>query len=193
MRVVVIDNVDSFVYNLVHHAGELGAEPVVFTNRASIEDIKRAKPDKIIISPGPKTPEDAGVSVEVVKRFGKHIPVLGVCLGHLVIAYAFGGKIVEAKRLIHGKTSRIRHDGSPLYHGIPNPFEATRYHSLAVDRESLPACFRITAETDDEDREIMGIQHEDYPIFGVQFHPESVLTLHGKIMMKNFLDFEVRR
>jgi anthranilate synthase/aminodeoxychorismate synthase-like glutamine amidotransferase len=189
MRVVVIDNVDSFVYNLVHYAGELGAEPIVFTNRASIEEIKRTKPDKIIISPGPKTPKDAGVSTEVVKRFGRDVPLLGVCLGHQVIAQAFGGKIVEAKRLMHGKTSRIRHDGSHLYHGVPNPFEAIRYHSLAVDRESLPACFRITAETDDEDREIMGIQHEDYPIFGVQFHPESVLTPHGKLIMKNFLDF----
>jgi anthranilate synthase/aminodeoxychorismate synthase-like glutamine amidotransferase len=193
MRVVVIDNIDSFVFNLVHYVGELGAEPVVFTNRATIQEIERAEPDRIIISPGPKTPKEAGVSVEVVKKFGKNLPILGVCLGHQAIAYAFGGSIVQAKRLVHGKISRIRHDGSVLFRGVPNPFEATRYHSLAVDRKDLPACLRITAETDDEDREIMGIQHREYPIFGVQFHPESILTLPGKLMIKNFLDLEVRR
>jgi anthranilate synthase/aminodeoxychorismate synthase-like glutamine amidotransferase len=193
MRVVVIDNIDSFVFNLVHYVGELGTEPVVFTNRATIQEIERAEPDKIIISPGPKTPREAGVSVEVVKKFGKDLPILGVCLGHQAIAYAFGGSIVQAKRLMHGKISRIRHDGSVLFRGVPNPFEATRYHSLAVDRKDLPACLRITAETDDEDREIMGIQHREHPIFGVQFHPESILTLPGKRMIKNFLDLEVRR
>jgi anthranilate synthase/aminodeoxychorismate synthase-like glutamine amidotransferase len=193
MRVVVIDNIDSFVFNLVHYVGELGAEPVVFTNRATIQEIERAEPDRIIISPGPKTPKEAGVSVEVVKKFGKNLPILGVCLGHQAIAYAFGGSIVQAKRLVHGKISRIRHDGSVLFRGVPNPFEATRYHSLAVGRKDLPACLRITAETDDEDREIMGIQHREHPIFGVQFHPESILTLPGKLMIKNFLDLEVRR
>jgi anthranilate synthase/aminodeoxychorismate synthase-like glutamine amidotransferase len=188
MRVVVIDNIDSFVYNLVHYVGELGGEPTVFTNRASIEEIERIKPDRIIISPGPKTPKEAGVSVEVVRRFGKEVPILGVCLGHQAVAYAFGGEIVPVKRLVHGKVSRIRHDGSLLYKGVPNPFEATRYHSLVVGRESLPSCFKITAETDDEDRELMGVQHKDYPIFGVQFHPESILTRHGKLIVKNFLE-----
>ena len=188
MRVVVIDNVDSFVYNLVQYIGELGVEPVVFTNSASLREVERAEPEKIVISPGPKTPKDAGISVEVVQKFGKKVPTLGVCLGHQAVAYAFGGRIVQAKRLMHGKVSRIRHDGSELFEGIPNPFEATRYHSLAVDRATLPKCLDITAETVDEDREIMGLRHKRYPIFGVQFHPESILTRHGKLIVKNFLE-----
>jgi anthranilate synthase/aminodeoxychorismate synthase-like glutamine amidotransferase len=190
VKVVVIDNIDSFVYNLVHYVGEFGVEPKVLTNRAPVVEIERLRPDKIIISPGPKTPKEAGVSVEVVRRFGSEVPILGVCLGHLVIAYAFDGEIIPAKRLVHGKVSKIRHDGSSLYKGVPNPFEATRYHSLVVDRDSLPPCFKITAETDDEDRELMGIEHKDYPIFGVQFHPESILTRHGKLIVKNFLEVE---
>lgn len=188
MRVVVIDNVDSFVYNLVQYIGELGAEPVVFTNSASLREVERAEPEKIVISPGPKTPKDAGISVEVVQKFGKKVPTLGVCLGHQAVAYAFGGRIVQAKRLMHGKVSRIRHNGSELFEGIPNPFEATRYHSLAVDRATLPKCLNIMAETVDEHMEIMGLRHERYPIFGVQFHPESILTRHGKLMIKNFLE-----
>jgi anthranilate synthase/aminodeoxychorismate synthase-like glutamine amidotransferase len=188
MRVVVIDNYDSFVYNLVQYIGELGAEPVVFMNDTQLQKIVEAKPDKIVISPGPKTPEYAGISVEVVKKLREKIPILGVCLGHQVIAYAFGGKIVPAKRLMHGKVSRIKHDGSELFKGVPNPFEATRYHSLAVSRATLPSCFRVIAETDDEDREIMGLKHEMYPLWGVQFHPESVLTKHGKTIVKNFLE-----
>jgi len=188
MRVVVIDNIDSFVYNLVQYIGELGAEPVVFTNQVSLMEVERAEPEKIVISPGPKTPKDAGISVEAVRKFGKKVPTLGVCLGHQAVAYAFGGQIVQAKRLMHGKVSRIRHDGSELFEGIPNPFVATRYHSLAVDRATLPRCLNITAETVDEDREIMGIQHERYPIFGIQFHPESILTPHGKLIVKNFLE-----
>jgi anthranilate synthase/aminodeoxychorismate synthase-like glutamine amidotransferase len=188
MRVVVIDNIDSFVYNLVQYIGELGAEPIVFTNRASLQEIERADAEKIVISPGPKTPKYAGVSVKVVQELGAKVPILGVCLGHQVIPHAFGGRIVPAKRLMHGKVSRIKHDGGELFKGIPNPFEATRYHSLAVDRNTLPNCLKITAETDDEDREIMGLQHERYPIFGVQFHPESILTRHGKLMVKNFLE-----
>lgn len=187
MRVAVIDNIDSFVYNLVQYIGELGAEPVVLMNDVSLKKIIRAKPDKIVISPGPRTPEHAGVSVEVVQRLGKQVPTLGVCLGHQAVAYAFGGKIVPAKRLMHGKISRIRHDGSELFKNVPNPFEATRYHSLAVDRSTLPKCFHITAETVD-DGEIMGIKHEQYPMLGVQFHPESILTRHGKLILKNFLE-----
>jgi anthranilate synthase/aminodeoxychorismate synthase-like glutamine amidotransferase len=190
MRVVVVDNIDSFVYNIVQYIGELGAEPVVFTNSASIRDIELAKPDRIVISPGPKTPKHAGVSVEVIKKFGKKIPTLGVCLGHQAVGYAFGGRIVPAKRLMHGKVSKIKHDGSRLFKGVPNPFEATRYHSLAVDRASLPSCLRVTAMTSDEDQEIMGLQHRKYPIFGVQFHPESILTSHGKLIVKNFLEME---
>ena len=188
MRVVVIDNIDSFVYNLVQYIGELGAEPIVLTNLASIQDIKRAKPERILISPGPKTPKEAGVSVEVVKKLGAKIPILGVCLGHQAIGYAFGGRIVPAKRLMHGKISNVIHDGSALYKGIPNPFEVVRYHSLAVDRATLPKALKITAETADGDQEIMGLEHRDYPIFGVQFHPESVLTSHGKTIVKNFLE-----
>jgi len=188
MRVVVIDNIDSFVYNLVQYLGELGAEPIVFMNNASMQEIENAAPDKIVISPGPKTPREAGVSVEVVRKLGEKVPILGVCLGHQAVAYAFGGDIVPAKRLMHGKTSLIKHDGDGLFNGVPNPFEATRYHSLAVDRATLPHCIQIIAETDDEDREIMGIKHERYLIWGVQFHPESVLTPHGKRILKNFLE-----
>jgi anthranilate synthase/aminodeoxychorismate synthase-like glutamine amidotransferase len=190
MRVVVIDNIDSFVYNLVHYVGELGAEPVVLTNRASIAEVKRAKPDRIVISPGPKTPKEAGISVEVIKKFGKETPILGVCLGHQAIGYAFGGKIVSAKKLVHGKISKIRHDGSELFKGVQNPFEATRYHSLAVEKKSLPKVLKVTAVTDDADKEIMGLRHVEYPIFGVQFHPESILTKHGKRIMRNFLELE---
>jgi len=190
MRVVVIDNIDSFVYNLVQYLGELGAKPIVFTNQDPIEEIVQTNPEKIVISPGPKRPEDAAVSLEVVKRFQGKVPILGVCLGHQVIAHIFGGRIVQAKRLIHGKVSKIKHNGSPLFAGIPNPFEATRYHSLAVERESLPQVLEITAETDDEDREIMGIRHKKLPVYGVQFHPESILTKHGKRLLKNFLEVE---
>ncbi len=188
MRVVVIDNIDSFVYNLVQYIGELGADPIVFTNRASIQEIERANPDRIVISPGPKTPRDAGISVEVIQKLGKKVPILGVCLGHQAVGYAFGGKIVQAKRLMHGKVSKIRHDGGPLFEGIPNPFEATRYHSLSVERATLPESLKVTAVTEDEDQEIMGIQHKVYPVFGVQFHPESVLTVHGKQILRNFLE-----
>lgn len=186
--VVVLDNYDSFAYNLVQYLGELGAEPVVLTNRSSLQEVERARPEAIVISPGPKTPSDAGISVEVVRRFGEEVPVLGVCLGHQVIGHAFGGKVGRAKRIVHGKTSRIRHDGSALFRGVPNPFEATRYHSLAVERESLPPELEITCETEDEDREVMGIRHRELPVFGVQFHPESILTAHGKRILRNFLE-----
>ncbi|MFH1821925.1 MAG: aminodeoxychorismate/anthranilate synthase component II [Methanobacteriota archaeon] len=188
MRVVVIDNIDSFVYNLVQYIGELGAKPIVLTNRASFQDIERARPDRILISPGPKTPREAGVSVEVIQRLGTRVPILGVCLGHQAIGFAFGGRIVQAKRLMHGKISKINHDGSVLFKDVPNPFEATRYHSLVVHRATLPKVLKVTAVTADHDQEIMGIEHRDHPIFGVQFHPESVLTIEGKTILKNFLE-----
>ncbi len=187
MRVAVIDNIDSFVYNLVQYIGELGAEPITLTNRATIRDIEKLRPDRILISPGPKTPEAAGVSVGAIKRFGPKIPTLGVCLGHQAIGHAFGGRIIPAKRLMHGKVSKITHDGSALFRGVPSPFEATRYHSLVVDRAALPESLEVTAETSDGDREIMGLRHRDYPIFGVQFHPESILTTYGKRIIDNFL------
>jgi anthranilate synthase/aminodeoxychorismate synthase-like glutamine amidotransferase len=188
VRIIVIDNIDSFVYNLVQYIGELGAEPLVFTNEVPLQKIKNAGPDKIVISPGPGTPQKAGISVKIIQELGKKLPVLGVCLGHQAVGCAFGGKIVPAKRLMHGKTSLIKHDHSELFKGVPSPFEATRYHSLAIDRETLPACLHITAETIDGDREIMGVRHERYPVWGVQFHPESILTRHGKLILKNFLE-----
>lgn len=190
MRVVVIDNIDSFVYNLVQYLGELGAEPIVFTNRATVQEILRAKPDRVVISPGPKTPREAGISVKVIQRFYKKIPILGVCLGHQAVGHAFGGRIVQAKRLMHGKVSKIEHDGDMLFDGVPNPFEATRYHSLAVDGATLPKCLKVTAVTADDDREIMGLRHVKYQTHGVQFHPESILTTHGKLIVRNFLEME---
>ncbi|MEW6592650.1 MAG: aminodeoxychorismate/anthranilate synthase component II [Candidatus Hadarchaeota archaeon] len=193
MKVAVIDNVDSFVYNLVHYVGELGAEPVVFMNSASVREIARARPDRIIISPGPKTPKEAGVSVDLIKKLGNKVPILGVCLGHQALGYAFGGRIVSAKRLVHGKVSKIRHDGSLLFKGVPSPFEATRYHSLVVEKKTVPKVLRVTAVTDDRDEEIMGLQHVKHPLFGVQFHPESILTKHGRRILKNFLDLEVKK
>lgn len=188
MRVAIIDNIDSFVYNPVQYIGELGAEPIVFMNNAPLQKIVDAKPKKIVISPGPKTPRHAGVSVEVVKKLGRTTPILGVCLGHQAVGYVFGAKIAPAKRLMHGKVSVIKHDGGKLFKGVPNPFEATRYHSLAVDRATLPKCLNVTAVTADEDQEIMGLAHEKYPVFGVQFHPESILTKYGKDIIKNFLE-----
>ncbi len=188
MRIVVIDNIDSFVYNLVHYVGELGAEPVVLTNRAGLGEVERAEPDGIIISPGPGRPENAGISPDVVRKFAGRVPILGVCLGHQVIAHVFGARIVQAKRLMHGKLSRIRYSGCAIFRGLPNPFEATRYHSLAVDPSSIPGELEIVAWTDDEDREVMGIAHRRLPVFGVQFHPESVMTREGKKIIRNFLE-----
>lgn len=185
---LVIDNYDSFTYNLVQYFGELKAELTVYRNDAiSLTRIKRIAPTHIVISPGPGRPEHAGISVDIIKRFADQIPVLGVCLGHQCIGYAFGGRIIQAKRLMHGKTSFIKHDEKEIFKGITNPFEATRYHSLVVDRKTLPKCFRITAWTKDRDREIMGIKHIRYPLWGVQFHPESILTREGKAILKNFL------
>jgi len=191
VKVLVIDNYDSFVYNLVQYIGELGAETSVFRNdQVTLKQITKLKPDRIVISPGPGTPENAryfGVCTAILQHLSCEIPTLGVCLGHQGIIHAFGGKIVPAKRLMHGKTCTIKHDGKGVFNGVHNPLTATRYHSLAGDRRSIPACLEITAESID-DGEIMGVRHAKYPIEGVQFHPESILCEDGKLIMKNFLE-----
>lgn len=185
-NILVIDNYDSFTYNLVQYMGEMGAEIEVRRNDdLTVDDVIALAPDKIVISPGPGTPDDAGISLELVQRLGATIPILGVCLGHQVIGQALGGKIVGAERLMHGKTSWINHKDVGVFAGLPNPVEATRYHSLIVERQSLPAELEITAETDEG--EIMGVRHRSWPLEGVQFHPESVLTTHGKAMLHTFL------
>jgi anthranilate synthase/aminodeoxychorismate synthase-like glutamine amidotransferase len=191
-RVVVIDNYDSFTFNLVQYLGELGAEVLVFRNDAiPPEKIAELEPTHLVISPGPCTPNEAGISVEVIRQYAGKVPILGVCLGHQAIGQAFGGRIVRAKRLMHGKTSPIRHDGKTIFADLPNPFEATRYHSLVIERASLPACLEISAVSED-DGEIMGVRHKDFPpevaVEGVQFHPESVLTTTGKELLRNFLE-----
>ena len=184
--ILMIDNYDSFTYNLVHYLGELGEKVLVFRNdKIKLEDVGKLNPDMVVVSPGPCTPREAGISVDLIKEFAGRVPILGVCLGHQSIGYAFGGKIVRAKRLLHGKTSMIYHDGKEVYEGLPNPFEATRYHSLLVEKESLPDELEITAWTDED--EIMGIRHKEYLIEGVQFHPESILTKNGKDLLKNFI------
>lgn len=183
---LMIDNYDSFTYNLVQYFGELGEEVVVFRNdKITIPEIERLRPERIVISPGPCTPKEAGISIEVIKQFVGRVPILGVCLGHQAIGAAFGGKIVRAKNLMHGKTSMIYHDGKTIFEGIPNPFEATRYHSLVIEKESLPEELIITAWT--EDGEIMGVRHRKFIIEGVQFHPESILTRYGHELLRNFL------
>lgn len=187
--ILVIDNYDSFTYNLVQYLGEILKEEdkiLVFRNdRIDTEHISELSPKAIIISPGPGRPEDAGISNEVIKTFCRKIPILGVCLGHQCIGYSFGAKIVAAPRLMHGKTSEIHHDQKTIYAGIENPFVATRYHSLIIEKASIPDCFEITARTDQD--EIMGIRHKDYILEGVQFHPESILTQAGKAILRNFL------
>lgn len=183
---LMIDNYDSFTYNLVQYLGELGEDVRVFRNdKITVEEIGKLNPDRIVISPGPCTPDLAGVSVETIKVFAGKKPILGVCLGHQSIGQAFGGKIVHAKKLMHGKTSMIHHENEGVFAGLSKPFEATRYHSLVVERESLPDCLEVTAWTDDN--EIMGLRHKEYSIEGVQFHPESILTEHGHALLKNFL------
>jgi para-aminobenzoate synthetase component 2 len=183
---LMIDNYDSFTYNLVQYFGELGEDVQVFRNdKVTIDRIESLQPSRIVISPGPCTPTEAGVSVETIRHFGGRIPLLGVCLGHQSLAVAFGGDVVRAERLMHGKTSKIRHDGKTIFHQLPNPFDATRYHSLIVKRETLPPCFDISAETDEG--EIMGLRHRSLGIEGVQFHPESILTMAGKDLLRNFL------
>lgn len=184
--ILMIDNYDSFTFNLVQYLGELGADIEVFRNDAlTIDEIRNMKPEKIVISPGPCTPNEAGISVDVVTNFAGKIPILGVCLGHESIAAAFGGKIIKAKKLMHGKTSMIKHDGKGVFEGIDNPFEATRYHSLAVDKQTLPDSLIISATTDDG--EIMALRHKEFNVTGIQFHPESILTTSGKDILNNFL------
>ena len=184
---LVIDNYDSFTYNLVQYFGELGAEmKVVRNDKMSLEEITELAPDLICISPGPCTPDEAGISCDVIREFGGKIPILGVCLGHQSIGQVFGGDVIRATELMHGKTSSILHEGKSIFKGLPSPFTATRYHSLIVQRDTLPDCLEITAET--EDGVIMGLKHKEMEIHGVQFHPESILTEHGKEMLKNFID-----
>ncbi|MBA3611555.1 MAG: aminodeoxychorismate/anthranilate synthase component II [Nitrospirota bacterium] len=184
--ILVIDNYDSFTYNLVQYLGELGADLQIFRNDAiTIEDIHRMAPERILISPGPCTPNEAGISVATIKHFAGKVPLFGVCLGHQSLAYAFGGQIIRAPRLMHGKTSMIHHDDKTIFEGLPNPFEATRYHSLIVKRETLPTEFEISAET--VEGEIMGLRHTPTGAEGVQFHPESILTTAGMDLLRNFL------
>ena len=188
--ILMIDNYDSFTYNLVQYLGELGANIVVHRNdKITLKEIEQLNPEKIVISPGPCTPEKAGISIETVSHFAGKIPILGVCLGHQSIARAFGGKIIKAGKLMHGKTSMVKHDGKNLFNGLSNPFEATRYHSLVLDKNTVPNGFEITATSDDG--EIMGIRHKEMFIEGVQFHPESILTSNGKDLLKNFLEMAV--
>jgi anthranilate synthase/aminodeoxychorismate synthase-like glutamine amidotransferase len=184
--ILVLDNYDSFTYNLVQYFGELGAELIVRRNdRTTIDEIEQLHPEKICISPGPGTPDEAGISNELIRHFGARIPVLGVCLGHQCIGQVYGGEVVRADRLMHGKTSPILHEGDGVFFGLPIPFEATRYHSLIVRRETLPPELEIVAET--SEREIMGLRHRQYPVHGVQFHPESIMTSEGKKLLANFL------
>lgn len=184
--ILVIDNYDSFTYNLVQYLGELGASLEVFRNdKITIPRIRTLRPEKIVISPGPGTPREAGISNDVIKTFSGKIPILGVCLGHQCIGHVFGGKVIQAKRIMHGKTSFIYHDRKTIFKGVANPFIATRYHSLIVDSKSLPKVLRVSAWTKED--EIMGLKHISHPTWGVQFHPESILTLEGKKILKNFL------
>ncbi len=184
---LVIDNYDSFTYNLVQYLGELGADVRVFRNDAITPDgVAALAPRQIVISPGPCSPNEAGISIDVVRRFTGHVPVLGVCLGHQCIGAAFGGRIVRAARLMHGKTSPIHHDGRTIFRGLGQPFVATRYHSLLVERESLPACLEISAWT--AEGEVMGLRHRQHLVEGIQFHPESILTVEGKDLLRNFLE-----
>ena len=185
--VLMIDNYDSFTYNLVQYFGELGVKvKVVRNDEITLAEVARLRPAQIVISPGPCTPNEAGISLGAIGRFAAEIPILGVCLGHQAIGQAFGGKVVRAKRIMHGKVSSVRHDGKGVFAGIPGGFAATRYHSLAIERETLPACLEVSAES--EDGEIMGLRHRTLPAEGVQFHPEALLTEHGHAMLKNFIE-----
>lgn len=187
--ILMIDNYDSFTYNLVQYFGELGAHIEVFRNDAiTLSEIKHHKPSHIVVSPGPGRPEDAGISVSLIKEFSGKIPILGVCLGHQAIGYAYGGNIIQAKKLMHGKTSAIYHNQKEIFKGLPNPFEATRYHSLVIDAKTLPKCLEIIAWT--KDNEIMGVRHKHDALWGVQFHPESILTKEGKKLLQNFISLK---
>jgi len=188
--ILVIDNYDSFTYNLVQYLGQLGQEIIVKRNdEIDMAGIEALAPDHIMISPGPCSPNEAGISLETIEHFKGKIPIIGICLGHQSIGQAFGGEVIRAEQLMHGKTSQIHHDGKSLFEGLPSPFTATRYHSLIVRRETLPDCLEITAET--EAGEIMGLRHKEYPIEGLQFHPESIITEHGLRMLENFLQLRV--
>jgi len=187
--ILMIDNFDSFTYNLVQYLGEMGQELVIKRNdEISLDEISDMAPDKIIVSPGPCSPREAGISVPVIERFAGQIPILGVCLGHQAIGQAFGGNIVRAQNLMHGKTSPIEHDGRGVFEHIPSPFAATRYHSLVIERETVPDCLQVSART--ADGEIMGVRHKELDVEGVQFHPESILTEHGKTLLRNFVEHE---
>jgi para-aminobenzoate synthetase component 2 len=184
--ILMIDNYDSFTYNLVQYLGVLGSEVVVRRNdKITLDEIEKLRPERIVISPGPGTPQSAGITIPIIERFHRKMPILGVCLGHQAIGAAFGGQVVHAGQLMHGKTSEISHDGKTIFHDLLNPFTATRYHSLAVARKSLPDCLEISAEA--EDGEIMGLRHREYPVEGIQFHPESILTHEGMRILANFL------
>lgn len=183
---LMIDNYDSFTYNLVQYLGELGEDVRVYRNdKISLQQIEDLRPNRIVISPGPCTPKEAGVSVETIRQFAGRMPILGVCLGHQSLGVAFGGEVIRAQRLMHGKTSMISHDGKTIFHGLPNPFEATRYHSLLVNPKNLPDCLEVSAKT--AEGEIMGLRHRTLGVEGVQFHPESILTKSGKDLLRNFL------
>ncbi|MEQ2008500.1 MAG: aminodeoxychorismate/anthranilate synthase component II [Limisphaerales bacterium] len=190
--ILVIDNYDSFTFNLVQYLGELKADlRVVRNDEVTLDQIRDLKPERILVSPGPCSPREAGLSNDIIRAFGPQVPLFGVCLGHQCIGHTFGGEVVVNCRMMHGKTSPIRHNGQDLFAGIPSPFNATRYHSLVIKRDTLPACLEITAETDEG--EIMGVRHKELPIWGVQFHPESILTEHGRQLMANFLKLEKRK
>ncbi|ALN87662.1 aminodeoxychorismate/anthranilate synthase component II [Lysobacter capsici] len=192
MSVLMIDNYDSFTYNIVQYLQSLGAEVRVIRNdELSVEEIERLAPERIVISPGPSTPDNAGVSLEVIRRLGPNTPIFGVCLGHQSLGQAYGGEVIRAKHIMHGKTSHIRHEGRGVFAGLPDAYEATRYHSLVVSRDSLPESLEITAWTEYEDgrfEEIMGLRHREHPVEGVQFHPESIKTEHGHALLRNFLE-----
>lgn len=187
--ILVIDNYDSFTYNLVQYLGELGADAMVRRNDAiTVDEIGTLAPSAIVISPGPCAPAQAGITVDAIRRWGSSIPTLGVCLGHQAIGEAYGGRVVRAERVMHGKTSRVQHDGTGVFAGLPSPFVVMRYHSLIVERESLPDCFDVVAVADDDPSEIHGMKHREHPVYGVQFHPESVMTQNGKELLQNFLE-----
>lgn len=185
--ILVIDNYDSFTFNLVQYLGELGAEMRVYRNdKITVEEAVALNPEKVLVSPGPCTPKEAGISCDIVREFGPRLPLFGVCLGHQSIGDVYGGNVIRADRLMHGKTSPMIHEGKSVFKGLPSPFDATRYHSLIIERESIPDCLEITAWT--AEGEIMGVQHKQHPVHGVQFHPESILTVEGKKLLQNFLD-----
>ena len=185
--ILVIDNYDSFTFNLVQYLGELGAEMRVYRNdKITVEEAVALNPEKVLVSPGPCTPKEAGISRDIVREFGPRLPLFGVCLGHQAIGDVYGGNVIRADRLMHGKTSPMIHEGESVFKGLPNPFDATRYHSLIIERDSIPECLEITAWT--AEGEIMGVQHKEHPVHGVQFHPESILTVEGKKLLQNFLD-----